>query len=85
MLIFTLLLLSGFYVKNWLDPVIKPAYSTHSVATVIKNTLFFVASNVRKLLYNFIKQNLDWNRTGRQNAGNKDNRKACLQERYFLH
>ena len=34
------------YVKNCLDPVIKPYYSTSSVTTVIRNFLTFVASHV---------------------------------------
>ena len=46
--------------KNWLDPVIKPDYSTHLTTTIIKNTLTFV------LFYMFTEQNLDWNSIGRQ-------------------
>ena len=45
--------------KNCLDPVIKPDYSTNSVTTIIKTTLTSVISNVRELLHKFTLQNLD--------------------------
>ena len=48
------------FVKNWLDPNVKPDHLTHSVTTMIKNTITFVVGNVRKLLYMSTKQNLDW-------------------------
>ena len=37
--------------KNWLDLDIKPDYLTHSVTTIIKTALTFVADNVIKLLH----------------------------------
>ena len=37
--------------KNWLDLDIKPDYLTHSVTTIIKTALTFVAGNVIKLLH----------------------------------
>ena len=47
----------SIYVKNWLDPVIRPDYLTHSVTTIIKNTLRFVGPNVRKILHMPTKEN----------------------------
>ena len=44
------------------ERVIKRNYSTHSVSTIIKNILIFVASNTRKLLFMSTKLNLNWNR-----------------------
>ena len=45
------------YVKNCLDPVIKPYYSTNSVTTVIRNFLTFVAS------HNTLQKALHWTTT----------------------
>ena len=70
--------------KNWLDPAIKRNYSTHSVSTIIENTLTFVANNTRKLLFMSIKLNLDWSRIDRQREGNKQYQNG-LQKRPYLH
>ena len=57
--------------KNWLDLVITRNYSTHSITTIIENTLTFVANNTRKLFFISTKLNLDWNRIDKQREGNK--------------
>ena len=51
----------------------------------IKNTITFVASDVRKLLHMSTKLKLDWNTTDRQTKRNKDHQRVWLQERSYLH
>ena len=59
---------------------IKPNYLTHSVTTIIKNAVTFVAYNGTEFLHVTTKLKLSWNRTDRKTSAGNTSRKTYMEK-----
>lgn len=59
---------------------IKSNYLTHSVTTIIKNALTFVAYNGTEFLHVTTKLKLSWNRTDRKTSAGNTSRKTHMEK-----